>query len=604
MRTLTYAEAINEGLAQAFDLSEDVVMLGQLVDTSGVFGTTKGLAQKYGRKRVQDFSVSESLMTSAGMGAALAGMRPVLVHHRLDFMIYAMDAITNWLSLWRLKSNGDSRLPVTIRAVVGKGWGQGPQHSKCLHAWFAHLPGLRVAVPATAHDAKGLLLESIFGEDPTIILENRSLFSMTDGVPQHPYRVPFGHAAIRRAGQHVSVVALGIMVPVALRAAATLARESIDVEVIDLRTVSPLDRTSVLASVRKTGRLVVADPGWRSVGVAAELIALVSENLGRELRANPVRVCLPDSHTPASPPLESSYYPDEAALIAAIRATGLSPRPVMVRSVERQAFDPQDVQARCRRYRRRILDVSQTVTALHIAPSFSCMELVATIYFGLMKRTGDPETEDTFILSKGHGSLAQFAVLEDLGVIPRSYLENYCRPGWPLATHPDFGTAGIAASTGSLGHGLGLAVGMAYADRMKGRANTIYVVLSDGELQEGSVWEALMTAPSLGITQLVALVDLNDFQSLGRTSEVLPNFYPMLDKVRAFGWEAVAVDGHDPQAIYDAVAQRQGDRPLIVLGSTVKGKGVSFMENVPVWHYRSPNAEEYRLAVREVEAGL
>jgi pyruvate dehydrogenase E1 component beta subunit len=321
MRNISYAEAINEGLAQAFDLSEDVVMLGQLVDTSGVFGTTKGLVQKYGSKRVQDFSVSESLMTSAGMGAALAGMRPILVHHRLDFMIYAMDAITNWLSLWRLKSNGDSRLPVTIRAVVGKGWGQGPQHSKCLHAWFAHLPGLRVAVPATAHDAKGLLLESIFGEDPTIILENRSLFSMMDAVPEYPYRIPFGHAALRRAGTDVSIVALGIMVPLALQAATQLAQEGIQAEVVDLRTVAPLDRAAVLASVSKTGRLVVADPAWRSVGVAAELIALVSEEMGRDLKANPVRVTLPDSHTPAAPPLEAKYYPDAAAIVAAAQAT-------------------------------------------------------------------------------------------------------------------------------------------------------------------------------------------------------------------------------------------------------------------------------------------
>ncbi len=321
MRSLTYAEAVNEGLAQSLDLSEDVVVMGQLVDTSGVFGTTRGLVQKYGKKRIQDFPVSESLMTSAGMGAALAGMRPVLVHHRLDFMIYAMDAITNWLSLWRLKSNGDSRLPVTIRAVIGKGWGQGPQHSKSLHAWFAHLPGLRVAVPATAHDAKGLLMESIFGEDPTIILENRSLFSQLDEVPEHPYRIPFGHAAVRRVGDDVTIVALGIMVPLALRAAVQLTERGINAEVIDLRTVAPLDRNTVLSSVSKTGRLVVADPGWRSVGVSAELIALVSENLALRLKANPARVTLPDSHTPASPPLEAKYYPDDAAIVAAVEST-------------------------------------------------------------------------------------------------------------------------------------------------------------------------------------------------------------------------------------------------------------------------------------------
>ena len=320
MRTLTYAQAVNEALAQALELSEDVVVLGQLVDTSGVFGTTKGLVEKFGKKRIQDFPVSENLMTSAGMGAALAGMRPVLVHHRLDFMVYAMDPIVNWLSLWRLKSNGQSRLPVTIRTVVGKGWGQGPQHSKSLHGWFAHLPGVNVAVPATAHDAKGLLLESIFGETPTIILENRSLFSMEEVVPENPYRIPFGQAAIRRRGQHVTVAALGIMVPIALRAAKQLAEESIEVEVLDLRTVSPLDRDTVLKSVAKTKRLVVADPAWRSVSVAAEVIAFVSEKLGRDLASNPTRVCFPDSHTPMSAPLEASFYPDDAAMLSAIRS--------------------------------------------------------------------------------------------------------------------------------------------------------------------------------------------------------------------------------------------------------------------------------------------
>src|SRR2546422_171848 len=177
-------------------------------------------------------------------------------------------------------------------------------------------------------------------------------------------------------------------------------------------------------------------------------------------------------------------------------------------------FDIASAKERCRKFRRRILDVSQKVGALHIAPSFSCLELVDTAYFGLMNRTGDPETSDSFVLSKGHGSLAQFCVLEELGVIPPEYLDNYCKPGWPLATHPDYGTPGVEASTGSLGHGLGLAVGMAYADKMNGKRRDIYVVMSDGELMEGSVWEALLTAPSFGVARIVALVGLNDFQSL------------------------------------------------------------------------------------------
>src|SRR5437762_6967653 len=239
-------------------------------------------------------------------------------------------------------------------------------------------------------------------------------------------------------------------------------------------------------------------------------------------------------------------------------------------------FDLAQARDRCRKFRRRILDVSQTVGALHIAPSFSCLELVDTAYLGLMNRTGNPDTSDTFLLSKGHGSPALFCVLEELGVFPRAYLENFCKPGWPLATHPDLGTPGIEASTGSLGHGLGLAVGMAYADKMHGKARDIYLVMSDGELMEGSVWEALMVAPSFGITRIVVMVDLNDFQSLGQTSRILPNFYPILDKIRAFGWDAAELDGHDSRAIYDAVKRRGRSKPMVVLGRTIKGKGVSY----------------------------
>ncbi|HTF15328.1 MAG TPA: transketolase C-terminal domain-containing protein, partial [Burkholderiales bacterium] len=258
------------------ELSDRVVVVGQLVDYApGVFGSTTGLAERFGTGRVRDFPVSESAMTALGVGAAVAGMRPVLVHHRLDFMLYSIDTIVNWLSLWRFKSNGKSSAPVTIRAIVGRGWGQGPQHSKSLHAWFAHVPGLKVAMPATAFDAKGLLLESIFGEDPVIMIEHRSLFGLKDRVPEFPYRVRFGHAAVRRVGTDLTLVGAGVMVPLSLRIAAQLAEHRIEAEVIDLRTISPLDMDTVLRSVEKTGRLAVFDPTWNSFGMAAEVIARV-----------------------------------------------------------------------------------------------------------------------------------------------------------------------------------------------------------------------------------------------------------------------------------------------------------------------------------------
>lgn len=268
-----------------------------------------------------------------------------------------------------------------------------------------------------------------------------------------------------------------------------------------------------------------------------------------------------------------------------------------------QKFNVDLSKERCLKFRRRILDISQTVPALHAAGSFSCLEIVDSIYFGLMRRDDEGRLLDTFLLSKGHGSLAQYVVLEELGVLPREELDKFCKPGGILGTHPDFGLPGIEAATGSLGHGLPLTVGMALADKVQGVERMVYVVMSDGELQEGSVWEAMMVAPSLGIRNVVAVVDLNDFQSLGRTSEVLPNFYPILDKVRAFGWESLEVDGHDQQAIYDAVASRTKGAPMMLLARTTKGKGVSYMENVPIWHYRSPSPEEYEQALRELSGG-
>lgn len=264
------------------------------------------------------------------------------------------------------------------------------------------------------------------------------------------------------------------------------------------------------------------------------------------------------------------------------------------------SFDPTESRKRCMRYRKRILDISQTVTALHAAGAFSCMELTDACYHGLMR----PDGQDTFLMSKGHGCMAQYAILEDRGVLPTADLDAYCTPHGILGAHPDYGNPGIEASTGSLGHGLSMAVGMAVAERNKagtgGDAGMVYCILSDGEIQEGSSWEAIMMASTLGLTNLVALVDNNDFQSLGRTSETHPSFYPLDEKLQAFGWETATVNGHDAGAIYDAVAGRAGDRPFFLIAKTVKGRGVSYMENVPIWHYRSPNADEYRQALTEL----
>lgn len=269
-------------------------------------------------------------------------------------------------------------------------------------------------------------------------------------------------------------------------------------------------------------------------------------------------------------------------------------------------FDIDAAQARCRAYRRRILDISRKVSALHIAPAYSCMEIVDCLYSGLMRR--DPASgafRDIFLMSKGHGCMAQYVMLEAFGILATAELERYCTKDGLLGAHPDYGNPGIAAATGSLGHGLGMAVGMAVAERNRamkgGDPARVYTVLSDGEVQEGSTWESVLMAPTLKLDNLIAVIDSNDFQSLGRTSETHPPFYPLAPKFAAFGWEVVEVNGHDAGGFFRAVTGRKGGRPLMVIAKTVKGRGVKFMESVPIWHYRAPSADEYKKAIEILE---
>lgn len=263
------------------------------------------------------------------------------------------------------------------------------------------------------------------------------------------------------------------------------------------------------------------------------------------------------------------------------------------------SFDAAAARTRCLGWRRRILDISQQVGALHVAPAFSCLEMVDLVYHGLMRRTADGFA-DSFLLSKGHGCMIQYVVLESFGILTRKDLDDYCTAQGRLGVHPDFGLPGIAAATGSLGHGLGMAAGMAYADMLKGDDRLTYVVLSDGELQEGSTWEAVLMAANLGLGNLVAFVDLNDFSGLARMSETHRAFYPVKEKLHAFGWAATEVNGHDAGAMFEAVRARPAGRPFMLVGRTVKGRGVSFMENQAIWHYRSPKPDEYRQAIAEL----
>ena len=213
--------------------------------------------------------------------------------------------------------------------------------------------------------------------------------------------------------------------------------------------------------------------------------------------------------------------------------------------LDHNRLDVAAARLRCRNYRRRILDISQQVTALHIAPAFSCTEMTDVLYNALMRREPNGAYRDVFLMSKGHGCMIQYVILEEQGVLSRADLDAYCKPNGRLGTHPDYETPGIAASTGSLGHGLGMATGQAYAEKLKDSDVLIYCLLSDGEFQEGSTWEAMMMAANLKLDNLVAFMDYNDFGGLERMSDGHPAFYPLVAKAEAFGWEAVEVDGHD-----------------------------------------------------------
>lgn len=326
MRELRYREAIAEATRQAMAKDERIFVMGVGVDDpKGIFGTTRGAFEEFGGRRVFDTPLSEAALTGIAIGAALGGFHPLLVHARNDFLMLTMDQLVNNAAKWRYMCGGKLRVPLTVRAIIGRGWGQAAQHSQSLQAMFAHVPGLAVIMPATPGDAKGLLMSALTAESPVICLEHRWLYEKSGPVPEEPYYVPLGQGQVIREGTDATVAAVSHMVGESLQAADKLAAEGIRVEVLDLRSVRPLDSDLVSQSVAKTGRLVIADTAWRSFGLSAELAARVGEQCFGGLKAPIRRVALPDVPTPGSAALERVYYPGPEDVAAAVRAT-LEPR--------------------------------------------------------------------------------------------------------------------------------------------------------------------------------------------------------------------------------------------------------------------------------------
>lgn len=309
MPIMTFASAINDALNVAMAIDESVICYGLGVpDPRGVFGTTLGLQEKFGADRVFDMPTAENAMTGIGIGAALYGLRPVMTHQRLDFALLSMDQLVNNAAKWRFMFGGKRGVPITIRMILGRGWGQGPTHSQNLQAWFAHIPGLKVVMPASADDAKGLLLSAIFDPDPVIFLEHRWLHNLKSEVPAEDYRVPIGKARLLRRGNDVTIVSMSYMTIEAIHAIDHLESQGITCDLIDLRSVRPIDWDSVNASVKKTGRLLVLDTGHLSGSVAGEIVARVVPDCWGVLKAAPRRLAIPDFPEATSPALTALYH--------------------------------------------------------------------------------------------------------------------------------------------------------------------------------------------------------------------------------------------------------------------------------------------------------
>ncbi len=320
-RELSYAEAVREALAQAMEADERVFLMGEDIGVyGGAFQVTGDLVHRFGEERVMDTPIAELGAAGVAVGAALAGCRPVFEFQFSDFATLAMEQIVNQAAKIRFMLGGKASVPLVMRFPAGSGTGAAAQHSQSLDAWFAHVPGLKVVQPSTPHDAKGLLLSAIDDPDPVMVFEHKLLYKMKGEVPEDAYRVPIGKAAIRREGRHVTLVATAIMVHRALEAAGVLAREGIEAEVIDLRTLRPLDTGTIIASVKKTSRLACVYEGVKTLGIGAEISAMIAESEAFDYLDAPIlRLGGAEAPIPYNPVLEKAAVPQVNGIVSAVR---------------------------------------------------------------------------------------------------------------------------------------------------------------------------------------------------------------------------------------------------------------------------------------------
>jgi len=320
MRKLTYAKAINEAQHIAMRKNNDVFQIGVGINTPWYVGQTmNGLLDAFGEKRMIDTPVSENGTTGIAIGAALTGLKPILTFPRMDFMYYAMDQICNHAATYNYMFGGNSPVPLVIRAIINRKGEQAAQHSQALHGLFMHIPGLKVVMPSNPYDAKGMLLASIEDNNPVIYIDDRELYSSEGDVPEGYYIVPLDKAKIELPGNDITIVSSSYTLETVRKAIEMTKQKNISVELIDLRSIKPIDKKTILNSLKKTGRIVVVDGGWVTGGVASEIVSIVSSEGFEYLKAAPVKIALPDIPAPASYVLENEYYPDENKIFQVIK---------------------------------------------------------------------------------------------------------------------------------------------------------------------------------------------------------------------------------------------------------------------------------------------
>jgi pyruvate/2-oxoglutarate/acetoin dehydrogenase E1 component len=320
MREILFREAINESLRQNLEMDERVFLMGEDVGVfGGLFQLTAGLMKDFGEERVMDTPISESAIVGGGIGSAINGMRPVVEIMNTDFLFVCMDQVANQAAKMHYMFGGQVTIPLVIRTSCGGGRGAAAHHSQSLHALFMHIPGLKIAVPSTPHDAKGLLNTAIKDENPVLFFEDKMLYNTKGPVPEEYYTVPFGQAEIKRSGRDLTIVATFRMVQRAMNVADDLQKKGIEIEVIDPRTLCPLDKKTIIESVKKTGKLITVDEGNKSNGFGSEIAAILSEEAIEYLQAPILRVAAPMTPVPYGPTLEKFYIPDEENIKDAVK---------------------------------------------------------------------------------------------------------------------------------------------------------------------------------------------------------------------------------------------------------------------------------------------